>query len=153
MHVIAAKATAFLEALKPEFKVYQQQVVKNAQAMVKTLQERGYRIISGRTESHVFLVDLRPKGLTGKRADQLLGQAHITVNKNSIPNDPESPFVTSGIRLGTPAITTRGFTENEANQVANFIADVLDHPDEENVIQDVKVKVNELTSNFPVYEK
>jgi len=153
MHVIAAKATAFLEALKPEFKVYQQQVVKNAQAMVKTLKERGYRIISGRTESHVFLVDLRPKGLTGKRADQLLGQAHITVNKNSIPNDPESPFVTSGIRLGTPAITTRGFKEKEANQVANFIADVLDHPDEENVIQDVKVKVNELTSNFPVYEK
>ncbi len=153
MHVIAAKATAFLEALKPEFKVYQQQVVKNAQAMVKKLQERGYRIISGRTESHVFLVDLRPKGLTGKRADQLLGQAHITVNKNSIPNDPESPFVTSGIRLGTPAITTRGFKENEASQVAHFIADVLDHPDEENVIQDVKVKVNELTSNFPVYEK
>ena len=153
MHVIAAKATAFLEALKPEFKVYQQQVVKNAQAMVSTLQERGYRIISGRTESHVFLVDLRPKGLTGKRADQLLGQAHITVNKNSIPNDPESPFVTSGIRLGTPAITTRGFKENEASKVAHFIADVLDHPDEENVIQDVKVKVNELTSNFPVYEK
>ena len=153
MHVIAAKATAFLEALKPEFKVYQQQVVKNAQAMVKKLQERGYRIISGRTESHVFLVDLRPKGLTGKRADQLLGQAHITVNKNSIPNDPESPFVTSGIRLGTPAITTRGFKENEASQVANFIADVLDHPDDENVTQDVKVKVNELTSNFPVYKK
>jgi glycine hydroxymethyltransferase len=153
MHVIAGKATAFLEALKPEFKVYQQQVVKNAQVMVKTLQERGYRIISGRTESHVFLVDLRPKGLTGKRADQLLGQAHITVNKNSIPNDPESPFVTSGIRLGTPAITTRGFKENEASQVAHFIADVLDHPDEENVIQDVKAKVNELTSNFPVYEK
>ena len=153
MHVIAAKATAFLEALKPEFKVYQQQVVKNAQAMVKKLQERGYRIISGRTESHVFLVDLRPKGLTGKRADQLLGQAHITVNKNSIPNDPESPFVTSGIRLGTPAITTRGFKENEASQVAHFIADVLDHPDDKNVTQDVKVKVNELTSNFPVYEK
>ena len=153
MHVIAAKATAFLEALKPEFKVYQQQVVKNAQAMVSALQERGYRIISGRTESHVFLVDLRPKGLTGKRADQLLGQAHITVNKNSIPYDPESPFVTSGIRLGTPAITTRGFKENEASQVAHFIADVLDHPDEENVIQDVKVKVNDLTSNFPVYEK
>jgi glycine hydroxymethyltransferase len=152
MHVIAAKATAFLEALKPEFKVYQQQVVKNAQAMVKKLQERGYRIISGRTESHVFLVDLRPKGLTGKRADQLLGQAHITVNKNSIPNDPESPFVTSGIRLGTPAITTRGFKEKEASQVAHFISDVLDHPDEENVIQDVKAKVNELTSNFPVYE-
>lgn len=152
MHVIAGKATAFLEALKPEFKVYQQQVVKNAQAMVKTLQERGYRIISGRTESHVFLVDLRPKGLTGKRADQLLGQAHITVNKNSIPNDPESPFVTSGIRLGTPAITTRGFKEKEVSQVAHFISDVLDHPDEENVIKDVKAKVNELTSNFPVYE-
>jgi glycine hydroxymethyltransferase len=111
MQVVAAKATAFLEALKPEFRDYQAQVIKNAQAMVKELQSRGFRIISGRTESHVFLVDLRPQKLTGKEADILLGQAHITVNKNSIPNDPESPFVTSGIRLGTPAITTRGFKE------------------------------------------
>ena len=153
MHVIAAKATAFLEALKPEFKSYQAQVVKNAQTLASALQERGYRIISGRTESHVFLVDLRPKNLTGKKADQLLGQAHITVNKNSVPNDPESPFVTSGIRLGTPAITTRGFMEAETKQVANLIADVLDQPDDETNITSVKIKVNELTKQFPVYGK
>jgi glycine hydroxymethyltransferase len=153
MHVIAAKATAFLEALKPEFKVYQAQVIKNAQTMVDSLKKRGYRIISGRTESHVFLVDLRPKNLTGKRADQLLGMAHITVNKNSIPNDPESPFVTSGIRLGTPAITTRGFKEKESTQVANLIADVLDQPDDEKNIALVKNKVNELTHQFPVYSE
>lgn len=153
MHVIAAKATAFLEALKPEFKSYQAQVVKNAQTLASALQERGYRIISGRTESHVFLVDLRPKNLTGKKADQLLGQAHITVNKNSVPNDPESPFVTSGIRLGTPAITTRGFLEAETKQVANLIADVLDQPDDEANITSVKIKVNELTKQFPVYGK
>ncbi len=153
MHVIAAKATAFLEALKPEFKVYQAQVIKNAQTMVDSLKKRGYRIISGRTESHVFLVDLRPKNLTGKRADQLLGMAHMTVNKNSIPNDPESPFVTSGIRLGTPAITTRGFKEKESTQVANLIADVLDQPDDEKNIALVKNKVNELTHQFPVYSE
>ena len=153
MHVIAAKATAFLEALKPEFKVYQAQVIKNAQTMVDSLKKRGYRIISGRTESHVFLVDLRPKNLTGKRADQLLGMAHITVNKNSIPNDPESPFVTSGIRLGTPAITTRGFKEKESIQVANLIADVLDQPYDEKNIALVKNKVNELTHQFPVYSE
>ena len=153
MHVIAAKATAFLEALKPEFKSYQAQVVTNAQTLASALQERGYRIISGRTESHVFLVDLRPKNLTGKKADQLLGQAHITVNKNSVPNDPESPFVTSGIRLGTPAITTRGFLEAETKQVANLIADVLDQPDDETNITSVKIKVNELTKQFPVYGK
>jgi glycine hydroxymethyltransferase len=153
MHVIAAKATAFLEALKPEFRDYQAQVIKNAQAMVKELQSRGFRIISGRTESHVFLVDLRPQKLTGKEADILLGQAHITVNKNSIPNDPESPFVTSGIRLGTPAITTRGFKEGEARLVAQFIADVLEQPENENNIIEVKDKVMALTSRFPVYEK
>ena len=129
MHVVAAKATAFLEALKPEFKEYQAQVVKNAQAMVEVLISRGLRVISGRTESHVFLVDLRPKKITGKLADVLLGQGNITVNKNSIPNDPESPFVTSGIRLGTPAITTRGFKEEEAKMVAQYIADILDKPD------------------------
>jgi len=151
MHVIAAKAVAFLEALKPEFKVYQTQVVKNAQTMAESLSKRGVRIISGRTESHVFLVDLRPKGLTGKAADVLLGQAHITVNKNSIPNDPESPFVTSGIRIGSPAITTRGFKEKEADMVAQMIADILDHPNDEKVINETKAKVVALTAQFPVY--
>jgi glycine hydroxymethyltransferase len=151
MHVIAAKAVAFLEALKPEFKVYQTQVIKNAQTMAESLSKRGVRIISGRTESHVFLVDLRPKGLTGKAADILLGQAHITVNKNSIPNDPESPFVTSGIRIGSPAITTRGFKEKEADMVAQMIADILDNPASEKVIHDTKAKVVALTAQFPVY--
>ena len=151
MHVIAAKAVAFLEALKPEFKVYQTQVVKNAQTMAESLSKRGVRIISGRTESHVFLVDLRPKGLTGKAADILLGQAHITVNKNSIPNDPESPFVTSGIRIGSPAITTRGFKEKEADMVAHMIADILDNPASEKVIHETKAKVVALTAQFPVY--
>ena len=151
MHVIAAKAVAFLEALKPEFKVYQTQVIKNAQTMAESLSKRGVRIISGRTESHVFLVDLRPKGLTGKAADILLGQAHITVNKNSIPNDPESPFVTSGIRIGSPAITTRGFKEKEADMVAHMIADILDNPASEKVIHETKAKVVALTAQFPVY--
>ena len=151
MHVIAGKAVAFLEALQPEFKTYQAQVVKNASVMAEELAKRGLRIISGRTESHVFLVDLRPKGLTGKAADTALGLAHITVNKNSIPNDPESPFVTSGIRIGSPAITTRGFKEDEARQVANLIADVLDNPTDEAVIAATKAKVHALTSRFPVY--
>ncbi len=151
MHVIAGKAVAFLEALQPEFKTYQTQVLKNASAMAEELAKRGLRIISGRTESHVFLVDLRPKGLTGKAADAALGLAHITVNKNSIPNDPESPFVTSGIRIGSPAITTRGFKEEEARQVANLIADVLDNPADEAVIAVTKAKVHALTSKFPVY--
>ncbi|QDC44638.1 serine hydroxymethyltransferase [Methylophilus medardicus] len=153
MHVIAGKATAFLEAAQPEFKAYQAQVVKNASTMATTLAARGLRIISGRTESHVFLVDLRPKGLTGKAADAYLGQAHITVNKNSIPNDPESPFVTSGIRIGTPAITTRGFKEAEAEQVANLIADVLEQPENAEVIAAVKAKVHALADQFPVYGK
>lgn len=151
MHVIAAKATAFLEASQPEFKLYQAQVIKNAQAMSETLKTRGLRIISGRTESHMFMVDLRPKGLTGKAADAALGLAHITVNKNSIPNDPESPFVTSGIRIGAPAITTRGFKEEEARLVANLIADVLDNPADEAIIAATKIKVHALTSRFPVY--
>jgi glycine hydroxymethyltransferase len=151
MHVIAGKAVAFLEALQPEFKTYQAQVVKNASVMAEELAKRGLRIISGRTESHVFLVDLRPKGLTGKAADAALGLAHITVNKNSIPNDPESPFVTSGIRIGSPAITTRGFKEDEARQVANLIADVLDNPTDEAVTAATKAKVHALTSRFPVY--
>lgn len=153
MHVIAGKATAFLEAAQPQFKTYQEQVLKNASVMASTLAARGLRIISGRTESHVFLVDLRPKGLTGKAADAYLGQAHITVNKNAIPNDPESPFVTSGIRIGSPAITTRGFKEAEAEQVANLIADVLDHPESAEVIATVKAKVHALTDKFPVYGK
>jgi len=151
MHVIAGKATAFLEALQPEFKTYQQQVLKNAVVLAEILTERGLRIISGRTESHMFMVDLRPKGLTGKAADAVLGQAHITVNKNAIPNDPESPFVTSGIRIGSPAITTRGFMEAEAKQVAHLIADVLDNPTDEAVVATTKDKVHALTSRFPVY--
>jgi glycine hydroxymethyltransferase len=151
MHVMAGKATAFLEAATPEFKAYQEQVLKNAAVMAETLASRGLRIISGRTESHVFLVDLRPKGLTGKAADAVLGLAHITVNKNAIPNDPESPFVTSGIRIGSPAITTRGFKEEEAKLVANLIADVLDNPADEEAIAATKTRVHELTSRFPVY--
>jgi glycine hydroxymethyltransferase len=153
MHVIAAKAVAFLEASKPEFKVYQEQVVKNAKAMAKQFIQRGYRVISGRTESHVFLVDLTAQKLTGKEADRILGLAHITVNKNSIPNDPESPFVTSGIRIGTPAITTRGLKEDESIQVVNFIADVLDNPEDENILNQVKHSVSELMQKFPVYKK
>jgi len=153
MHVIAGKAIAFGEALKPEFKTYQAQVIKNAQVLVNSLQSRGYRIISGRTESHVFLVDLRPQNLTGKAADILLGQAHITINKNSIPDDPESPFVTSGIRLGTPAITTRGFKEKESALVGEYIADVLDSPQDKTIVEKVRKKVNDLTKKFPVYGK
>ncbi|QDQ28416.1 serine hydroxymethyltransferase [Chitinimonas arctica] len=152
-HVIAAKAIAFKEALQPEFKVYQQQVLDNAAIMAKTLAERGLRIISGRTESHMFLVDLRPKGLTGKAADAALGLAHITVNKNAIPNDPESPFVTSGIRIGAPAITTRGFKQAEAIEVANLVADVLEKPADEANIAAVKTRVHALTSRFPVYAR
>ncbi|PPE66891.1 serine hydroxymethyltransferase [Caldimonas caldifontis] len=151
MHVIAAKAVAFKEALSPEFKAYQQQVVKNAQALAETLMARGLRIVSGRTESHVMLVDLRPKGLTGKEAEALLGQAHITCNKNGIPNDPQKPMITSGIRLGSPAMTTRGFTETEAVATAHLIADVLDKPQDEANITAVRAKVHELTRRFPVY--
>jgi len=151
MHVIAAKAIAFKEALAPEFKEYAAQVVKNAQVMADTLVKRGLRIVSGRTESHVMLVDLRAKGITGKQAEAVLGQAHITVNKNAIPNDPEKPFVTSGIRLGTPAMTTRGFKETEAELTANLIADVLDNPSDDAHIAAVRAKVNALTARWPVY--
>jgi glycine hydroxymethyltransferase len=151
MHVIAGKAVAFQEALQPEFKVYQQQVVDNAATMANTLVQRGLRIVSGRTESHVMLVDLRPKGLTGKEAEALLGRAHITCNKNGIPNDPQKPMVTSGIRLGSPAMTTRGFKQAEAVLTANLIADVLDAPTDESVIAAVKAKVAALTADFPVY--
>ena len=152
MHVIAAKATAFKEALEPEFAAYAEQVVKNAQVLADTLVKRGLRIVSGRTESHVMLVDLRSKGITGKIAEEALGKAHITVNKNSIPNDPEKPFVTSGVRLGTPAITTRGFKEAEVELVANLFADVLDNPTDEANLEAVRAKVNELTARFPVYK-
>ena len=152
MHVIAAKAVAFLEALKPSFKEYQQQVVKNAQAMAQQFINRGYRVISGKTESHVFLVDLTKQKLTGKEADRLLGEANITVNKNSIPNDPESPFVTSGIRIGTPAITTRGLKENDALDVVNFIADILDNPGNDEISQRVKSQVAMMMKKFPVYK-
>ncbi|AEP37107.1 serine hydroxymethyltransferase [Taylorella asinigenitalis] len=152
MHVIAGKAVAFKEALEPEFKQYAEQIIKNADILAKTLQKRGLRIVSGRTESHVMLVDLRSKGITGKHAEKVLGDAFITCNKNSIPNDPETPFVTSGIRLGTPAMTTRGFKEAEIEQTANLIADVLDNPDDEANISAVREKVLALTSKFPVYK-
>ena len=151
MHVIAGKAVAFKEALSPEFKAYQEQVVKNAKVLADTLIERGLRIVSGRTESHVMLVDLRPKNLTGKEAEAILGAAHMTCNKNGIPNDPQKPMVTSGIRLGTPAMTTRGFKEDEARLTANLIADVLDNPHDEANIARVREQVAALTARFPVY--
>jgi glycine hydroxymethyltransferase len=151
MHVIAAKAVSFLEALQPAFKEYQKQVMTNARLMAETLAARGVRIVSGRTESHVFHVDLRPKQATGKDAEALLGRAHITVNKNAIPNDPEKPFVTSGIRVGSPAMTTRGFKDAEAKQVAGFIADVLESKGDEARIGAVAQKVHALCREFPVY--
>ncbi len=151
MHVIAGKAVALKEALSPEFKAYQEQVVKNAAVMADTLTARGLRIVSGRTESHVMLVDLRPKNLTGKEAEALLGRAHITCNKNGIPNDPQKPMVTSGIRLGSPAMTTRGFKEEQSRLVTNLIADVLEAPNDEAVIERVKAEVAQLTRDFPVY--
>jgi len=151
MHVIAAKAAAFQEALTPQFRTYQQQVLRNAQALAHSLTERGLRIVSGRTESHLMLVDLRSKSITGKQAEASLGQAHITVNKNSIPNDPEKPMVTSGIRVGSPAITTRGFGTAEAMLTANLIADVLERPDDAAFAQAVRNKVAELTRRYPVY--
>ena len=151
MHVIAAKAVAFKEALEPSFKDYQQQVLINAIAMAQTLIKRGLRIVSSGTQSHVMLVDLRAKKITGKEAERVLGEAHITCNKNAIPNDPEKPFVTSGIRLGSPAMTTRGFKEAEAIQVANWIADVLDNPNDAANIAKVREEVAALTKRFPVY--
>jgi glycine hydroxymethyltransferase len=151
MHVIAGKAVAFHEALQPGFRAYQQQVVANARVLAETLIERGLRIVSGRTESHVMLVDLRPKGLTGKEAEAILGEAHMTCNKNGIPNDPQKPMVTSGIRLGTPAMTTRGFREEQARQTAHLIADVLDRPHDAANVAAVRAKVAALTRDFPVY--
>ena len=151
MHVIAAKAAAFGEALQPEFKVYGQKIIDNAQALAAALVARGLRIVSGRTECHLMLVDLRAKRVTGKAAEAALGQAHITVNKNAIPNDPEKPFVTSGIRLGTPACTTRGFGPSEMTQVGHLIADVLEAPEDSTVIDRVRERVQALTAAFPVY--
>ena len=151
MHVIAGKAAAFKEAQEPGFIDYQKQVVANAKALAETLISRGLRIVSGGTDSHVMLVDLRAKKMTGKEAERVLGEAHITCNKNGIPNDPEKPMVTSGIRLGSPAMTTRGFKEAEARQVGNFIADVLDNPNDADNIAKVRAQVAELTKRFPVY--
>ena len=151
MHVIAAKAVAFQEALAPEFKAYQQQVLANARVMADTLVRRGLRIVSGRTESHLMLVDLRAKQITGKEAEAVLGEAHITINKNAIPKDPEKPMVTSGIRLGSPAMTTRGFSEAEAEQTAGLIADVLDNPRDPATVARVRGEVEKLTARFPVY--
>jgi glycine hydroxymethyltransferase len=152
MHVIAAKAVAFKEALQPEFKTYQAQVVTNARAMANTMIERGYKIVSGGTDNHLFLVDLIDKGLTGKAADAALGDANITVNKNAVPNDPQSPFVTSGIRIGTPAITTRGFSEADSIQLANWICDILDDINNQQTIASVKQKVLEICKRLPVYQ-
>ena len=151
MHVIAAKAVAFKEALSPDFKQYQQQVIANAHTMAQTLTERGLRIVSGGTQSHVMLVDLRSKHITGKVAEGVLGDAHMTINKNAIPNDPEKPMVTSGVRIGTPAMTTRGFKEAEARLTANLVADVLDNPHDAANIAAVRAKVHALTARFPVY--
>jgi len=152
MHVIAAKAVAFKEAMGPEFKGYQQQVLKNAQIVAETLTQRGLRIVSGGTQSHLMLVDLRSKKITGKEAEAALGAAHMTINKNAIPNDPEKPFVTSGVRIGTPAMTTRGFKDEEARLTANLIADVLEKPHDEANIAAVRAKVHALTAQFPVYK-
>ncbi len=151
IHVIAAKAVAFKEAKTREFKQYQEMVLANARVLAKVLTERGLRIVSGRTESHLFLVDLRPKKITGKAAEAALGRAHITVNKNAIPNDPEKPFVTSGIRIGSPAMTTRGFGEIEAEQLANLIADVFDAPEDDAALKRVATDVQAMCKKFPVY--
>jgi glycine hydroxymethyltransferase len=151
MHVIAAKAVAFGEALSKDFRRYQEQVLENARVLAKVMQERGLRIVSGGTDSHLFLVDLRAKKITGKDAEAALGKAHITVNKNAIPNDPEKPFVTSGVRLGSPAMTTRGFRDAESAQVANFIADVLDSHGDAATIDKVGKAVKALCAKFPVY--
>lgn len=152
MHVIAAKAVAFKEALQPEFRDYQAQVVRNAKSMAAALLERGYNIVSGGTDNHLFLVDLIDKGVTGKDGEAALGNANITVNKNAVPNDPQSPFVTSGIRIGTPAITTRGFGEDESRQLGHWFCDVLDDPDNETAIAETRRQVLEICARFPVYE-
>ncbi|WP_020159607.1 MULTISPECIES: serine hydroxymethyltransferase [Methylobacter] len=153
MHVIAAKAVAFKEAMQPEFRAYQQQVIKNAKAMAEVFMNRGFDVVSGGTDNHLMLVSLIPKGITGKAADAALGRAHITVNKNAVPNDPESPFVTSGIRVGTPAPTSRGFKEPQMIEIANLMCDVMENMDDENVIAAVREKVSILCSRFPVYSE
>lgn len=153
MHAIAAKAVCFKEALNDDFKVYQQQVVKNAKAMAEVIQSRGYEIVSGGTENHLMLISLIKQEMTGKEADKWLGDAYITVNKNAVPNDPKSPFVTSGIRIGTPAVTTRGFKETEVQELAGWICDVLDSRGDEQVITEVREKVKAICAKFPVYEK
>jgi glycine hydroxymethyltransferase len=151
MHVIAAKAVAFLEALQPEFKVYSAQVVTNAKVMTKVLQHRGYKIVSGGTDNHLFLLDLIDKNITGKDADAALGRAHITVNKNAVPNDPRPPAISSGLRIGTPAVTTRGFKEAEIEQLTNWIADVLDHMGDESAVDRARAEVSKICKRFPVY--
>ena len=151
MHIIAAKAVAFKEAMQPEFRIYQQQVIKNAQAMATVFIKRGFDVVSGGTDNHLMLVSLIPKGITGKAADAALGKAHITVNKNAVPNDPQSPFVTSGIRVGTPAPTTRGFKEPEMIEIANLMCDVMENIDDEEVSAAVREKVSHLCARFPVY--
>ncbi len=151
MHVIAAKAVAFKEALEPEFKTYQQQVVRNAKAMAKTLMDRGYKIVSGGTENHLMLIDMIGRESSGKDAETALGKAHITVNKNAVPNDPRSPFITSGLRIGTPAITTRGYMEADSIELANWMADVLDAPNDDTVVERVRAAVQAQCKRFPVY--
>jgi glycine hydroxymethyltransferase len=151
MHVIAAKAVAFLEALQPEFKAYSAQVIANARAMTKVLQQRGYKIVSGGTDNHLFLLDLIDKNITGKDADAALGRAHMTVNKNAVPNDPRPPSISSGLRIGTPAVTTRGFKEPEVQQLSNWIADVLDHMGDESALQRIRAEVVAICRRFPVY--
>jgi glycine hydroxymethyltransferase len=151
MHVIAAKAVAFLEALQPEFKTYSAQVVTNARAMAQVLQQRGYKIVSGGTDNHLFLLDLVDKNITGKDADAALGRAHITVNKNAVPNDPRPPAISSGLRIGTPAVTTRGFKEDEVRQLTGWIADVLDHMGDESAVERVRAEVLKICRRFPVY--
>jgi glycine hydroxymethyltransferase len=151
VHIIAAKAVAFKEALEPEFKAYSAQVIANARTMTRVLQKRGYKIVSGGTDNHLFLLDLVDKNVTGKDADAALGRAHMTVNKNAVPNDPRPPFVTSGLRIGSPAMTTRGFKEAEAEQVANWIAEVLEHMGDESTVERVRKDVTALCRRFPVY--
>ena len=153
MHVIAAKAVAFKEALEPAFREYQQQVIKNAQAMASVFMERGYDVVSGGTENHLFLLSLIKQDITGKDADAALGRANITVNKNAVPNDPRSPFVTSGLRIGSPSITRRGFNESDAKELAGWICDILDNMGDESVIEQVKGKVKEICARLPVYER
>ena len=153
MHVIAAKAVAFKEALSPAFKTYQQQVLNNARAMAQVTMDRGYKVVSGGTDNHLYLMDLVAQGITGKDAEAALGAAHITVNKNAVPNDPQSPFVTSGIRIGTPAVTTRGFKEKEVQQLAGWVCDILDHMQDPTVRDQVRAEAQKLCARFPVYEK